>query len=160
MRPIGKKKKVAVDDLSLHFARNEITGLLGHNGAGKSTTMSMLIGMQEPDKGSIYFDGNEFDCLMDTHRSLVGYCPQNGILYDKLSIEEHLHLYSSLKATDSSDADVQSHVDELVIKMGLEEKRNIQIRNLSEGLRRRVAIAIAFSGKNSTHFTLLPISLK
>ena len=145
---IGKKIRVAVADMSISFKKGEITGLLGHNGAGKSTTMSMLIGMLEPDGGVIIYDGQQFNCLMETHRSLVGYCPQQGILYDNMTIIEHLHLYATLKAPDSPE--VKKHIDDLILKMDISDKKDLKTKNLSEGLKRRLAIAIAFSGKDSS----------
>ena len=144
---MGKKTRIAVADLSISFKKGEITGLLGHNGAGKSTTMSMLIGMVEPDRGVIIYDGKKFDCLMDTHRSMVGYCSQHGILYDNMTIEEHLHLYATLKSSEKSK--VKEYINTLITKMDLEDKRDFKAKNLSEGLKRRLAICIAFSGKDS-----------
>ena len=144
---IGKKTRIAVADLSISFKKGEITGLLGHNGAGKSTTMSMLIGMLEPDRGVIIYDGEKFDCLMDTHRSMVGYCSQQGILYENMTIKEHLYLYATLKS--SEDSKVEEYINTLITKMDLEDKRDFKAKNLSEGLKRRLSICIAFSGKDS-----------
>ena len=142
-----KSRRIAVDNLDLSFKKNEITGLLGHNGAGKSTTMSMLTGILEPTSGTIIVDGVSFKNQWENYRRMVGYCPQHGILYDDLTTEEHIHLYSSLKSTD--DASVRTNVDELIKKMSLSDKRFTLCRDLSEGLRRRLAIAIAFSGDSS-----------
>ena len=142
-----KNKRIAVDNLNLHFKKNTITGLLGHNGAGKSTTMSMLTGILEPSAGHIAVDGISFKDQWESYRKMVGYCPQQGILYDNLTTEEHISLYSSLKSKDSKG--VKSNVNELVMKMSLQDKRSVLCKNLSEGLRRRLAIAIAFSGDSS-----------
>ena len=145
---IGRNnKRVAVDSLNLHLKKNEITGLLGHNGAGKSTTMSMLTGILQPTGGSIIVDGVSFNDQWESYRKMVGYCPQYGILYDNLNTREHITLYAHLKSKNPDS--VENNVKNLLSKMSLEDKDTTLCKHLSEGLRRRLAIAIAFAGDSS-----------
>lgn len=142
-----KSKRIAVNSLNLHFNKNEITGLLGHNGAGKSTTMSMLTGIIKPTSGFILVDGTSFNDQWDKYIKMVGFCPQQGILYENLNTEEHIRLYSKLKS--SAHSNVEKNVQTLLMKMRLEEKNNTLCKHLSEGLRRRLAIAMAFAGDST-----------
>merc|ERR1712133_253332 len=91
-----KHKRVAVDLEDLSFNENEITGLLGHNGAGKSTTMAMITGMEIPTAGTISINN-------DALNNEIGYCPQHSILYDNLTVREHLEFFASMKTNNSAD---------------------------------------------------------
>lgn len=71
--------------------------LLGHNGAGKTTTLSMLSGLLEPTSGSITVFNTELTSNIDQLRRRMGVCPQHNVLYDNLTVKEHLMLVGSLK---------------------------------------------------------------
>ena len=88
------KSKIAVNNLSLNVYEGQITVLLGHNGAGKSTTISMITGLCKPDKGNILIDN--IDVVKNTRqaRSVLGYCPQHNLLFDDLTVYEHLKFFS------------------------------------------------------------------
>ena len=106
--------KRAVDGLSFSAMTNEITVLLGHNGAGKSTTMSMLTGMVSPDSGSLFVGDLDvtkgigtmisrlricMDVLIplkdtDKARKTIGFCPQHNILISELTVDEHFTFFA------------------------------------------------------------------
>lgn len=96
------KGKLAVDDLCLNLYEGQITVLLGHNGAGKTTTMSLLTGMLRPTAGTALIAG--YDIGQDTRaaRANIGLCPQNNILFDDLTVHEHIYFFSRLKGLDAS----------------------------------------------------------
>ena len=142
-----RNRRVAVDGLSMTFAKNEITGLLGHNGAGKSTTLSMLTGILQPSRGNIVVDGIIFSDQWEQYRKIVGFCPQQSILYENLNTIEHIRLYASLKCKDKNDVEKTSK--NLLKKMNLEDKIFTPSKHLSEGLKRRLSIALAFAGDSS-----------
>ena len=76
--------------------------MLGHNGAGKSTTIKMLTGMIKPSSGNAYVLGKSvIDDRKDTTK-LIGFCPQHSILYDCLTAKEHMTFYGHLKETNKS----------------------------------------------------------
>jgi len=143
------KSHVALDNLTIHFKKNEITGLLGHNGAGKTTTMGIIAGMLLPTSGSITMKGtrigNKGTQQSSDHH--IGYCPQQGILYENMSVYEHLYFHASI-GMDNKSA-IQEYVEDLMIKMNLQEKEKTLARHLSEGLRRCLAIGMAFAGNAS-----------
>ena len=91
------RARVALKGLNVTFGEGSITALLGHNGAGKSTTIGMITGMLEPTRGSVTING--MDTVEDWRevKQMLGYCPQQSILYDSLTVIEHLQLYSTLK---------------------------------------------------------------
>ncbi|CAG2180984.1 unnamed protein product, partial [Oppiella nova] len=83
-------KKYVVRDLTLNAYRGQITALLGHNGAGKTTTMSILTGLFPPTDGTALVNGYDIRRDMDQIRSSLGICPQFDVLFDELTVEEHL----------------------------------------------------------------------
>lgn len=86
-----------MNGLSLTIKQGEIFALLGKNGAGKSTTISILTGLTAPTSGSVTIFGNDITTDMDVIRTIIGICPQEDVLWDELTVEEHLITYGKLK---------------------------------------------------------------
>lgn len=93
----SKGSKVAVDGLTLNIYKGQITALLGHNGAGKTTTMSILTGLFPPSNGSAHINGKSILTDMDGIRESLGLCPQHNVLFDRLTVKEHLKFFINLK---------------------------------------------------------------
>ena len=93
----GRKRKLAVDRLSLNMYQDQITALLGHNGAGKTTTMSILTGLFTPTSGDAVINKHSILTEMDTIRQNLGLCPQHNVLFDRLTVKEHLLFFGMLK---------------------------------------------------------------
>ncbi|KAF2983683.1 hypothetical protein EK904_002055 [Melospiza melodia maxima] len=91
---VGNKTKEAVKDLTVNMYEGQITVLLGHNGAGKTTTLSMLTGLHSPTSGQAYINGYEISQDMVLIRRSLGLCPQHDVLFDNMTVEEHLHFYA------------------------------------------------------------------
>ena len=83
--------------LDLDLYQGQITALLGHNGAGKSTTIHMLTGLVPPTEGDAMIAGHSIRTEMDDVRQQLGVCPQHDVLWEQLTVYEHLALYSVLK---------------------------------------------------------------
>jgi len=132
--------KVAVDDVSFTVAEGEIFGLLGRNGAGKSTTVDCLAGLRAPDRGRIRVAG--LDPRRDQHelRHLLGIQLQESALPYKLTVAEAMRLYASFYR---NPADIAGLLDML----DLAEKRNTRYRKLSGGQKQRLSIALALIGR-------------
>ena len=94
--------KVAVDDLSLNIFKGQITALLGHNGAGKTTTISILTGLFPPSSGSANINGKSIIADMDAIRESLGLCPQHNVLFDRLTVKEHLEFFINLKVVSKT----------------------------------------------------------
>ncbi|XP_053906261.1 phospholipid-transporting ATPase ABCA7 isoform X3 [Cuculus canorus] len=135
---------VAVDGLSLDFYEGQITSFLGHNGAGKTTTMSILTGLLPPTSGTAYILGWDICSDIDSIRKTLGMCPQHNVLFNILTVEEHIWFYGRLKGL--SEEEVKVEMEQLIQDMGLPHKRQEQTRNLSGGMQRKLSVAIAFVG--------------
>ncbi|KAF5901914.1 ATP-binding cassette sub-family A member 1-like, partial [Clarias magur] len=137
-------KKLAVDKLSLDFYQDQITSFLGHNGAGKTTTMSILTGLFPPTSGTAYVNGFDIRKDMDSIRKTLGMCPQHNVLFDELTVEEHIYFYGRLKGRSSEE--VKQEIDQMIKDVGLPHKRKDLAKNLSGGMQRKLSVAIAFVG--------------
>ncbi|KAM7026022.1 phospholipid-transporting ATPase ABCA7 [Acridotheres tristis] len=140
----GSNGRAAVNGLSLDFYEGQITSFLGHNGAGKTTTMSILTGLLPPTSGTAYILGWDIRSDIDSIRKSMGMCPQHNVLFDILTVEEHVWFYGRLKGL--SEQQVQEEMEQLLQDTGLPHKRREQTRNLSGGMQRKLSVAIAFVG--------------
>jgi ABC-type Na+ transport system ATPase subunit NatA len=136
--------KTAVDQLSMAMYPDQITALLGHNGAGKSTTIAMLTGLVIPDQGTCTIGGLDLSTNLGDIRKSLGICPQHDIIFAELTVEEHLYLFANIKQV-SPDA-VAAEVDRMIDTVGLTEKRFVRSKLLSGGQKRKLSLGIAFLG--------------
>lgn len=136
--------KVALNKLSLNLHENQVVSFLGHNGAGKTTTMSILTGLFPPTSGSATIYGHDIRTEMERIRQNLGMCPQHNVLFDKLSVEEHLWFYSRLKGMDEED--IRKEMDKMIVDLELSNKRHSLVQTLSGGMKRKLSVAIAFVG--------------
>lgn len=130
----------AVDRLTLRVAPGEIFAFLGSNGAGKSTTIKMLVGLLRPTSGRILICGQ--DPWRDLKaRRLVGYVPDSPMLYANLTAQEHLWLIGGLY--DLPEGEARARARDLLQQVGLEQHADQPIRSFSLGMKRKLAIASA-----------------
>ncbi|MGD8235162.1 MAG: ABC transporter ATP-binding protein [Chromatiales bacterium] len=135
---------VAVDDVTFSVGSGEIVGLLGHNGAGKSTIMKMLTGFLEPTSGRIRIGDQNIQQHPVRTRSLIGYLPENCPLYPEMRVMEYLCFQAALKGIPPSLQEQQAlHV---ISQTQLAEKGTSPIKSLSRGQRQRVGVARALLG--------------
>ena len=132
-----------VDEVSFSVNEGEIVGLLGRNGAGKTTSFRMVIGMITPEDGSVSFLGRDVTYLpMYRHaRNGMGYLCQEPSVFQKLSVEDNL--LAILETTGMNAAARRKRCDGLMEQFGLEGKRRDLARTCSGGERRRLEIARA-----------------
>ena len=136
---------LAVDDVSFSIGPGEIAGLLGHNGAGKSTIMKMLTGFLEPTSGRIRIDGLDIQQNPVKARSLIGYLPENCPLYPDMRVMEYLCYQAALKGIPPPLQEQQAL--QVIRQTQLCEKGTSPIRTLSRGQRQRVGVARALLGE-------------
>ena len=87
----------AATDISFEVGKGEVFGLLGTNGAGKSTTIKMMCGLLKPTRGSVQIGGVDLQRRPLKAKSLMGYLPENALIYDKLTGAEMLELVGKLR---------------------------------------------------------------
>lgn len=130
-----------IEDVTLSIARGEAVGMLGRNGAGKSTTFRMLTGMVTPDSGRILIDGCDITRLpfYERTRRGIGYLPQESFVPRSLSVEDNILL--ALEARERSPRKQKEILDRLIADFDLGEVRTKRVATLSGGQRRRCEIA-------------------
>ncbi len=150
LRNIDKKfkDKVALDNLSLEVKGGEIYGLLGANGAGKSTTLNLLLGFLTADSGKINMIDTNDNSIIQQDR--IGYIPENVNLYPYLTGVENLDYFSKLAGLKFTS----EILDRFLLECGLEKEAfNKPISEYSKGMRQKVGIAIAYA-KNAKIYLL------
>lgn len=131
----------AVDDVSFTIGRGEVVGLLGHNGAGKTTVMKMLTGYLEPTSGGIRVDQLEIGRDTAAIQARIGYLPENCPVWPDMTVLDFLELQATLHGV-APDARARA-VAKAVRRTALREKALAPIATLSRGYRQRVGVAQA-----------------
>ncbi len=130
-----------VDGVSFVIRPGEILGYLGANGAGKSTTVKMLVGLIEPTSGSILLGGQEIRANLKAYQAKLGYVPEEAHLYPHLSGREYLQLTGRLRGLPRRV--LEPKMDELLHLVGLWEDRHTAIAGYSKGMRQKVLLLAA-----------------
>ncbi|KAM4062839.1 ABC transporter [Hirsutella rhossiliensis] len=130
----GAEPVVAVKELSLNAPRGQIVTLLGANGSGKSTTLDAIAGLHKITSGSITIDGT----------GGLGIAPQKNVLWDDLTVEEHLVVFNRLKSPESPAS--KEEIAELIKSIDLHPKRKSLAKTLSGGQRRKLQLGMMLTG--------------
>lgn len=135
------KNKDVVKDISLEISSGEIIGLLGPNGAGKTTSFYMIVGLIQPEHGSILVDNTDITKKPIHVRSQLGlaYLPQEPSIFRKMNVEENI--ISILELRKLNKDDIKAKLNLLLTELGIEHIRKNSAISLSGGERRRVEIA-------------------
>lgn len=134
----------AVDGLTVDFYADEITAFLGHNGAGKSTTLKLLTGLYSADGGDAWVGGRSIVSEMPAVREVIGVCPQDNILWDFLTVREHMHFFATIVGVAAASR--AAHIDALLAQVGLASKAGELAKALSGGMKRKLMLAMALTG--------------
>uniref|UniRef100_G1PB77 ABC transporter domain-containing protein n=1 Tax=Myotis lucifugus TaxID=59463 RepID=G1PB77_MYOLU len=138
-----KKKKIATRNVSFCVRKGEVLGLLGHNGAGKSTSIKVITGDTKPTAGQVLLKGSsEGDPL-----GFLGYCPQENALWPNLTVRQHLDVFAAVKGLRKADATVT--ITRLVEALKLQEEQKRPVKALSEGIKRKLCFALSILGNPS-----------
>lgn len=135
---------LAVDDVSFTVADGQICGLLGLNGAGKSTIMNILTGYLSATSGQVTVAGHPLPEEADAAKACVGYLPEQPPLYPEMTVQEYLTFAAELKGVKKAERKEQ--VCRAARRTGLETVLPRLIRSLSKGYKQRVGIAQALLG--------------
>jgi len=132
---------LAVDQVSFRIGRGEIVGLLGHNGAGKSTIMKMLTGFLEPSAGVVRIAGEDLLTDRSGAQARIGYLPENCPVYPEMSVVDYLDYTATLRGLDQQER--PRSIRRAVEQTELQAKATAAIATLSRGYRQRVGVAQA-----------------
>ena len=134
----------ALRDVSLHVPKGQTVGLLGRNGAGKTTALNLMTGYFPPTEGKVRIGGK--DMLADPRacKRMIGYLPEKPPLYDEMTVEEYLSFVCELREVVRKAN--KAHVEEILELCGLKDMRQRVIGHLSKGYRQRAGIAQALCG--------------
>jgi ABC-2 type transport system ATP-binding protein len=132
--------KEVLSDVSFAVARGEVYGLLGGNGAGKSTTLSTFLGFVPAASGRVLVGGLDVGTDVAAARRAMAYLPEAASLYEHLDARENLHYFLQLAGVQSSAADIDAALDRVSLAA---TARGLHLRAYSKGMRQKVAIALA-----------------
>lgn len=133
------KELTAVDDLSFKVMQGDVYGFLGQNGAGKSTTIRMLLTLIKPTQGSIKIFDKELEHNRNSILSNIGAIIERPDLYKYLSAYDNLEIFAKLSGMKPN----KSHVMDQLEKVGLADRANSKTQTFSQGMKQRLGIAIA-----------------
>lgn len=138
----GYTHRNVLHGISFDVYPNEIVGLIGLNGAGKSTTIKHVIGLMQAKKGAVAIKGKTFQEAPETYRQHFSYIPEMPVLYDELTLEEHLRL--TAMAYQLPEEEYQKRVTPLLKEFRLENKLKWFPIHFSKGMRQKVMIMCAY----------------
>lgn len=139
-------EKQALADVSFTVREGEVVGLLGLNGAGKSTTMNILTGYLSATSGTVRIDGHDILAKANAAKRDVGYLPEQFSFYPEMRVNEYLSFCCDLKRVPGDRAAREAHIAGICERVGLTHVRKRMIRNLSKGYKQRVGFAQALIG--------------
>jgi ABC-type multidrug transport system ATPase subunit/pSer/pThr/pTyr-binding forkhead associated (FHA) protein len=151
--------KVLLNDLTFSILPREFVCLVGGSGAGKSTLLDALSGVRPANGGEVRYNGADYYSRMDAYRSAIGYVPQDDIVPTELPVESALYYAAKLRLPpDTAEAEVKARVEEVMDDLGLTARRDVPIKNLSGGQRKRVSIGAELISKPTLFFLDEPTS--
>lgn len=138
----GYTKRPVLKDVSFSVNKGELVGLIGLNGAGKSTTIKHIIGLMEPKKGTVTINGKTIRDDMTAYRSSFSFIPETPVLYDELTLEEHLKLTAMAYGVDEKQ--YEERVGQLLQEFRMKNRLKWFPSHFSKGMKQKVMIMSAF----------------
>ncbi|WP_313893079.1 ABC transporter ATP-binding protein [Psychrobacillus sp.] len=138
----GYTRKPVLHDLTFSIGKGELVGLIGLNGAGKSTTIKHIIGTMNAAKGTILLNGKTMKEDPAQYRTAFSYIPETPVLYDELTLKEHLELTAMAYNLDASV--FEARMGALLKEFRMEKRLNWFPTHFSKGMRQKVMIMCAF----------------
>ncbi|NEU31517.1 ABC transporter ATP-binding protein [bacterium LRH843] len=135
-------KKPVLHDVNFSVNEAEIVGLIGLNGAGKSTTIKHILGLLQPTKGQVTINGKSFRDDLNEYRRSYAYIPETPILYDELTLWEHLELTALAYGLDEQI--FKERAESLLAEFRMQKMKKWFPSHFSKGMRQKVMIMSAF----------------
>ncbi|XP_051851188.1 ATP-binding cassette sub-family A member 9-like [Antechinus flavipes] len=141
-----KKKKLATRNISFCVKKGEVLGLLGHNGAGKSTAIRMITGDISPTAGKVVLkrSGTSMSEEGNDMLQFLGYCAQENSLWQNITVREHLELYAAVKGMAKEDAFIM--ISRLADALTLQKYMKSPVKQLPAGIKRKLCFALSILG--------------
>lgn len=137
------KLKTAIENISFQIEKGELVGLVGENGAGKTTILNILSGFKKATEGRVTINETDVQSLTPNQKRQIGYLPEQVPLYETMYVEEYLNFVFDLKAPSFHK---KEHLKELSEKLKIDDVWNRLIRNLSKGYKQRIGLCSALIG--------------
>ena len=134
----------ALQDITFSVPKGQVLGLLGQNGAGKTTAMNILTGCLAPTSGSVSIGGKDVLLRPREAKRMIGYLPEAAPVYDEMTVRAYLRFACELKEVKKSA--ISGHVEAVAERTGLADVLDRKIGNLSKGYRQRAGVAQALCG--------------
>lgn len=134
--------KPVLHDISLQVQPGEMVGLIGLNGAGKSTTMKHILGLMSPHKGEITVQGKTREAAPNEYQSALSFVPESPLLYEEMTVREHIEF--TARAYGVERADYETRSSRLAALFHMENKMDSLSSHLSKGMKQKVMIMCAF----------------
>lgn len=138
----GYSKEPVIHDISFNIKSGEIIGLIGLNGAGKSTTIKHILGLLRPHSGNIKVMDTAIETDVEAYRKHMGYIPEAPILYEELTLREHINM--TAMAYGLTPKEVESRKGPLLKRFRLEDKEDTFPSHFSKGMKQKVMLICAF----------------
>ncbi|XP_043820045.1 ATP-binding cassette sub-family A member 9-like isoform X2 [Dromiciops gliroides] len=138
-----KKRKLATRNISFCVKKGEILGLLGHNGAGKSTVIRMVTGDLKPTAGKVVLKRSNTPTSQQ-EEDILGYCAQENSLWQNITMREHLEVYAAVKGMDKENATVT--ISRLADALKLQEYMKFPVKKLPTGIKQKLCFALSILG--------------
>lgn len=138
----GYSKEPVIHDISFNIKSGEIIGLIGLNGAGKSTTIKHILGLLRPHSGSIKVMDKTIEQDVESYRRHMGYIPESPILYEELTLREHINM--TAMAYGLTPEETEARKGPLLRRFRLEDKEDTFPSHFSKGMKQKVMLICAF----------------
>lgn len=138
----GYTRNPVLKDVTFEVNEKELVGLIGLNGAGKSTTIKHIIGLMEPHRGEVKINGRSINEDKEAYRKMFTFVPETPVLYEELTLEEHLRLTAMAYGLDESTYKIR--IEKLLAEFRMEKRLKWFPAHFSKGMKQKVMIMCAF----------------
>lgn len=142
-KSVNNGQKKLLQHINLEIKSNDFVAIIGGSGAGKTTLMNAISGFDQQHSGKVYFNGNDLKKDFHNLKDLIGYVPQQEILYENLTLHNMLYYTAKMKMPPDMDKkEIELRIEEVLQMVELSEHASTYIRKLSGGQKKRASIAV------------------